>query len=109
MGEITDEDEVLRMMEERLFSKQFRLICMAKNHWNSVRTITTMEDVVSCPICESKMIGVLQLSDKDFPKLLEKRLRGGPLTKEEENLKELSMAHMLCFMGKPKRVTELVT
>ncbi|MCJ7817655.1 MAG: hypothetical protein MUP60_02285, partial [Candidatus Thorarchaeota archaeon] len=84
MGEITEEDEVLRMMEERLLSKQFRLICMAGNHWNSVRTITTMDDVVTCPICESKMIGVLQLSDKDFPKLLEKRLRGVVLTKEEE-------------------------
>jgi ATP-dependent Lhr-like helicase len=84
MGEITEEDEVLRMIEERLLSKQFRLICMAENHWNSVRTITTMEDVVTCPICESKMIGVLQLSDKDFPKLLEKRLRGESLTKDEE-------------------------
>jgi len=84
MGEITEEDEVLRMMEERLLSKQFRLVCMAENHWNSVRTITTMEDVVTCPICESKMIGVLQLSDKDFPKLLEKHLRGESLAKEEE-------------------------
>jgi ATP-dependent Lhr-like helicase len=84
MGEITEEDEVLRMMEERLLSKQFRMICMAENHWNSVRTITTMEDIVTCPICGSKMIGVLQLSDNDFPKLLEKRLRGVTLTKEEE-------------------------
>ena len=84
MGEITEEDEVLRMMEERLLSKQFRLICMAENHWNSVRTITTLDDIVLCPICESKMIGVLQLSDKDFPKLLDKRLRGIALTKEEE-------------------------
>ena len=30
------------------------------------------------------MVGVLQLSDKDFPKLLEKRLRGNKLTKEED-------------------------
>jgi len=84
MGEITEADEVLRMMEERLLSKQFRLICMAENHWNSVRTVNTMEDVVTCPICKSKMIGVVQVSDKDFPKLLEKRLRGVSLTKEEE-------------------------
>ncbi|TFG31444.1 DEAD/DEAH box helicase [Candidatus Thorarchaeota archaeon] len=84
MGEITEENEVLRMMEERLLSKQFRLICMAENHWNSVRTIATMEDIVTCPICESKMIGVVQLSEKDFPKLLQKRLRGEILTKEEE-------------------------
>ena len=84
MGEITEEDEVLRMIEERLLSKQFRLICMAENHWNSIRTISTLEEIVTCPICESKMIGVLQLSDKDFPKLLAKRLRGESLSKDEE-------------------------
>jgi ATP-dependent Lhr-like helicase len=84
MGEITEEDEVLRMMEERLLSKKFRLVCMAENHWNSVRTVTTLEEVVTCPICESKMIAVLQLSDKDFNKLLDKRLRGEVLSKEEE-------------------------
>jgi len=85
MGEITEEDEVLRMMEERLLSKKFRLVCMAENHWNSVRTIKTLDEVVTCPICESKMIAVLQLSDKDFTKLLDKRLRGKVmLTKEEE-------------------------
>ena len=84
MGEITEEDEVLRMMEERLLSKQFRLICMAENHWNSVRTVNTMEDIVVCPICGSKMIGVVQVSDKDFPKLIEKRLRGESLTRDEE-------------------------
>jgi len=85
MGEITEEDEVLRMMEERLLSKKFRLVCMAETHWNSVRTIKTLDEVVTCPICESKMIAVLQLSDKDFTKLLDKRLRGKVLlTKEEE-------------------------
>jgi len=85
MGEITEEDEVLRMMEERLLSKKFRLVCMAENHWNSVRTIKTLDEIVTCPICESKMIAVVQLSDKDFTKLLDKRLRGKiSLTKEEE-------------------------
>jgi len=84
MGEITEEDEILRMMEERLLSKKFRLVCMAENHWNSVRTVTTLEEVVTCPICESKMIAVVQLSDKDFNKLLDKRLRGEVLTREEE-------------------------
>ncbi len=84
MGEITEEDEILRMMEERLLAKQFRLVCMAENHWNSVRTISTLEDAVMCPICESKMVAVLQVADKNFPKLLDKRRRGDALTKEEQ-------------------------
>ena len=84
MGEITDEDEVLRMMEERLLSKQFRLVCMAQNHWDSVRTISTFEDRVECPICGSTMIAVLPISEKDFTKLMVKRIKGDPLSKAEQ-------------------------
>ncbi len=84
MGEITEEDEVLRMMEERLLTKQFRLVCMAQGHWDSIRTISTFEDVVECPICGSKMIAVLPISEKDFIKLIAKRVRGVSLTKDDE-------------------------
>ncbi|TFG33895.1 DEAD/DEAH box helicase [Candidatus Thorarchaeota archaeon] len=84
IGEITEEDEVLRMMEERLMSKQFRLFCMANNHWNSIRTISTLDEQVTCPICGSKMIAVLQVSNSDFGKTLAKHIRGESLSKKEE-------------------------
>ncbi len=84
MGEITEEDEVLRMMEERLLSKQFRLFCMAENHWNSVRTLSTLDDEIMCPICGSKMIAALQATDSSFGKIFVKRTRGDSLTKSEE-------------------------
>jgi ATP-dependent Lhr-like helicase len=84
MGEITDEDEVLRMMEERLLSKKFRLICMAADHWNSVRTLSTLDDDVRCPICDSKMIAAISPTLKDFPKIVAKRIRGERLTRNEE-------------------------
>jgi ATP-dependent Lhr-like helicase len=84
MGEITDEDEVLRMMEERLLSKKFRLVCMAADHWNSVRTLSTLEDEVSCPICDSKMIAAVSPTSKNLPKIVAKRVRGERLTRSEE-------------------------
>jgi ATP-dependent Lhr-like helicase len=84
MGEITDEDEVLRMMEERLLSKKFRLICMAADHWNSVRTLSTLDDDVRCPICDSKMIAAISPTSKDFQKIVAKRVRGERLTRNEE-------------------------
>jgi ATP-dependent Lhr-like helicase len=84
MGEITEEDEVLRMMEERLLSKQFRMVCMAQNHWDSIRTISTFENIVECPICGSRMVAVLATSEKDFTKLLAKYVRGEALTKSEK-------------------------
>jgi ATP-dependent Lhr-like helicase len=83
MGEISDEDEVLKMMEERLLSKQFRLVCMAENHWNSVRTVSTLEDEVTCPICDSRMIAAVHQSNQTLVKILEKRRRGEALSKKE--------------------------
>ena len=84
MGEITDEDEVLRMMEERLLAKKFRLVCMAADHWNSVRTLSTLDNDIRCPICDSRMIAAISPTTKDLTKILSKRIRGEKLTKSEE-------------------------
>ena len=84
MGEITDENEVLRMMEERLLAKKFRLVCMGKGDWNSVRTISTLDEEIRCPICGSKMIAAIRPSEDDLVKVVRKRIQGKPLNKEEE-------------------------
>ena len=84
MGEITDENEVLRMMEERLLAKKFRLVCMGKGDWNSVRTISTLDEEIRCPICGSKMIAAIRPSEDDLVKVVRKRIQGKPLIKEEE-------------------------
>ncbi len=84
MGEITDENEVLRMMEERLLAKKFRLVCMGKGDWNSVRTVSTLDDEVSCPICGSKMIAAVRPSDDELVKVVRKRIQGKSLNKDEE-------------------------
>ncbi|MDF1537730.1 MAG: DEAD/DEAH box helicase [Candidatus Thorarchaeota archaeon] len=86
MGEITDESEVLRMMEDRLLSKKFRLICMGKGDWNSVRTISTLDDQVICPVCGSKMIAAVRPSDTELAKIVRKRVLGKSLNKEEEKI-----------------------
>jgi len=84
MGEISDEAEILRLMEDRLLARQFRLICMGEGRWNSVRTISTLEDDIVCPICSSKMIAAVYPSDKEFSKIVAKRKRGEKLTKSEK-------------------------
>ena len=84
MGEITDENEVLRMVEDRLMSKKFRLICLGNGDWNSVRTVSTLDDEISCPVCGSKVIAALFPSDKEFTKIVTKRVSGEKLTREEE-------------------------
>ncbi|TFG13466.1 DEAD/DEAH box helicase [Candidatus Thorarchaeota archaeon] len=84
MGEISDEDEVLRFLEERLLSRKFRLICMAKNDWNSVRTISTLDDEITCPICNSRMIAAVRERVKNLPTILRKVKAGEMLSGEEK-------------------------
>ncbi len=83
MGEITEEHEVLRMMEERLMSSKFRLLCINR-HWNSVRTISTLEDKVSCPVCGSRMVLAIHPSQKDLERVLTKVSKGEKLSPDEE-------------------------
>lgn len=102
MGEITEEGEVLRMMEERLLSKQFRLFCMAENHWNSVRTISTLDEKVVCPICGSRMIAVLQVTNSNFGKTLTKHIRRESLSeRERKTIKDAALtAELVSRYGK---------
>jgi ATP-dependent Lhr-like helicase len=80
MAEITEEEEVLRLMEDRLLSKRFRLVCMAKGDWNSVRTISTLDDEPSCPVCGSRRLAAKFPGDKDFAKIVKRALRGDDLS-----------------------------
>lgn len=101
MGEITEEDEVLRMMEERLLSTKFRLLCVNR-HWNSVRTISTLEEEVSCPICESKMILAMHPSQKNVEKILAKVSKGEKLsqTERKEYRRAMLTASLISEYGK---------
>ncbi|MFQ5832768.1 MAG: DEAD/DEAH box helicase [Candidatus Thorarchaeota archaeon] len=84
IGEITDEDEVLAVMEERLLSRRFRLVCMGSGDWSSIRTVSSMEDSVSCPVCGSTMIAALPMKDTEFKKIVAKHVAGKPLTRSEK-------------------------
>ncbi len=83
IGEITDEDEVLALMEERLLSHRFRLVCMGNGDWNSVRTVSSLEDKISCPVCGSTMIAALHQRNTEFTKIVTKQVGGRQLTREE--------------------------
>jgi ATP-dependent Lhr-like helicase len=57
---------------------------MAEGHWNSVRTLSTLEDVVVCPVCGSKRVGATSPGLKELPKTVKRKLAGRSVSKEEE-------------------------
>lgn len=83
LGEITDESEILRLVESRLTARQFRLVCMANGDWDSVRTISTLGDTIECPNCGSRMIAVMSPSDSTLMTIMKMRRDGKSLSNEE--------------------------
>ncbi len=86
LGEITDENEILRLMEARLLTKQFRLVCMANGDWNSVRTISTLDETVSCPSCGSRMIAAVSPDDSELPGIMKLVKAGGAVPNDKRKL-----------------------
>ncbi|MHA1771439.1 MAG: DEAD/DEAH box helicase [Candidatus Thorarchaeota archaeon] len=101
MGELTDEDEILRLLETRLRSSRLRLVCLTGD-WDSVRTISTLDDPIACPLCGSKLIAVTSTSDTSLRAIIRKRKRGKTLSKEEEKKFRSAMlsATMVSTYGK---------
>ncbi|UCE09989.1 MAG: DEAD/DEAH box helicase [Candidatus Thorarchaeota archaeon] len=93
MAEITEEEEVLRLLEDRLLSKRFRFVCMAKGDWNSVRTVSTLDNEPSCPVCGSKRLAATTPIEKGLQKIVRKALRGESLSAAD--MKMYKMADMI--------------
>ncbi|NWF97058.1 MAG: DEAD/DEAH box helicase [Candidatus Thorarchaeota archaeon] len=82
VGELTEEEEILRLIEQRLTAKRFRLVCV-NGDWESVRTVSTLEDAVLCPRCGSAMIAALPQRETAFGRIVKKRAEGQSLSAEE--------------------------
>ncbi|RDE15156.1 MAG: hypothetical protein C4K47_03070 [Candidatus Thorarchaeota archaeon] len=85
LGEITDESEVLRLVENRLNARQLRLVCMANGDWDSVRTISTLSDAIECPKCGSRMIAVISPSESTLTAIMKMKRKGKTLSNDEMN------------------------
>ncbi len=83
IARVTDEDEILRLLEERLLSRKAKLVCM-KGDWRSTRTVATLEEKVICPRCGGSLIAVTKESDRTTETIIQKRLRGESLEGEEK-------------------------
>ncbi|MGV9103017.1 MAG: DEAD/DEAH box helicase [Candidatus Thorarchaeota archaeon] len=87
IGEVTEEREILNVMQHRLESKKVKLVC-TNCTWHTIRTISTLESTIKCPTCESKMIAIGRPSSSRLEKALEKAHRGQELTSEDEKILE---------------------
>ncbi len=82
---ISIEKTVLDLVKERLENRKHRLVCMSCGRWESVvKTRDIKEDIISCPICRSRLIAESYPTDDELIRIVKKKKTKGKLTEEEE-------------------------
>ncbi|MGN6560577.1 MAG: DEAD/DEAH box helicase [Candidatus Nitrosocosmicus sp.] len=79
------ESGVLELVKERLIKTKHKLICIRCSRWERIFETKDLPDVIICPFCRSKLIAATFSSDEDLKNIIDRKIRGSVLTKEEEN------------------------
>ncbi|MEM2141641.1 MAG: DEAD/DEAH box helicase [Candidatus Thorarchaeota archaeon] len=64
VGETLEEEEILALLERRLLSTELRLQCRNCS-WSAVRKVYSLDEIVTCPTCLSRMISVFKIRRGD--------------------------------------------
>ncbi len=75
---------VVDIVKERLANENIRLVCVFCGKYDGVRTVRSLPDKVSCPMCKSTLVAVTYENDTDLRKIVQKKQRKQKLTGEEE-------------------------
>lgn len=82
---VSIEKTVLDLVKERLENRKHRLVCLSCGRWESVaKTRDIKEDVLSCPICRSRLIAESYPTDNELIRIVKKKNMKGKLSEEEE-------------------------
>jgi len=82
---ISIEKTVLDLVKERLENRKHRLVCMSCGRWESVtKTRDIKEDIISCPICRSRLIAESYPTDDELIRIVKKKKTKGKLTEDED-------------------------
>ncbi len=82
---ISIEKTVLDLVKERLENRKHRLVCMSCGRWESVtKTRDIKGDIISCPICRSRLIAESYPTDDELIRIVKKKKTKGKLTEDED-------------------------
>ncbi|MDQ6723232.1 MAG: DEAD/DEAH box helicase [Thermoproteota archaeon] len=79
------ESGVLELIKERLTKTKHKLICIRCGKWERVFETKNLPENIHCPFCRSKLIAATFWSDIELKNIIERKLKGSSLSKEEEN------------------------
>jgi len=82
---INIESGILELIKERLTKTKHKLICIRCGKWERVFETRDLPERIHCPFCKSKLIAATFWSDDELKNIIERKLRGSSLSKDEEN------------------------
>ena len=78
------ESGILELIKERLTKTKHKLICIRCGKWERVFETKDLPENIRCPFCKSKLIAATFWSDMELKNIIERKLRGSALSKDEE-------------------------
>ncbi|MBA3750171.1 MAG: DEAD/DEAH box helicase [Nitrosopumilus sp.] len=79
------ESGILELIKERLTKTKHKLLCIRCAKWERVFETKDLPEKIQCPFCKSKLIAATFWSDSELKNIIERKLRGVSLSKDEEN------------------------
>lgn len=79
------ESGILELIKERLKKTKHKLICVRCGKWDRIFETKDLPEKIFCPFCKSRLISSTFWTDADLKNIIEKRLKGSKLSKDEEN------------------------
>lgn len=79
------ESGVLELVKERLIKTKHKLICIRCSKWERIFETKDLPDEIRCPFCRSKLIASTFWSDTELKNIIERKIHGSIITREEEN------------------------
>lgn len=94
--------EIFRLFKKRLLNTSLTLVCMNCGKFSITKKVVDVEDEPECPVCSSKLIGVVSARAHHLENIIKKKIRGGKLNEAEEREYERARrtADMVIVYGK---------
>jgi ATP-dependent Lhr-like helicase len=79
------ESGILELIKERLIKTKHKLICIRCGKWERIFETKDLPELIRCPFCKSKLIAATFWSDIELRNIIDRKLHGYQISKDEEN------------------------
>ena len=76
--------EIFEMFKHRLLNTKVKMVCVNCGQWQQTFVVKELPKNLKCKKCDAKLLGVTRSKSIDMGKIVKKKIRGGPLTAEEQ-------------------------